>query len=83
MQEGETWAHLAHLSVSPEEPALDADGSLGLESRRWGGPGMSCGITADPENTGFSSDGTGSPRDAPGECWTAERLWVGFRAPHL
>ena len=42
---------------------------------------MSWGITPDPENTGFSCDGMGSPRDAPGKCWTAERLWVGFRAP--
>ena len=42
---------------------------------------MSWGITPDPENTGFSCDGMGSPRDAPGKCWTVERLWVGFRAP--
>ena len=83
MQEGETGDHLAHLSVSPEEPALDTDGSLGLESRKWGGPGMSWGITADPEKTGFSCDGMGSPRDTPGEYWTVEHLWVGFRAPHL
>lgn len=41
---------------------------------------MSLGIMPVQENIGFSCDGMGSPKDAPGECWVAERSVDGIQS---